>query len=101
MIYRESVDREETVEDSVSDFFADFDLYTSMAHFVGKTLHIRPVEILTTWGVAELVVAYGQYTNEITSRNYEEWKHLDRKDRIKIEKPDKYNVEFHGLLEDE
>lgn len=72
-----------------------------MAHFVGKTLHIRPNEILDTWGVAELVVAYGQYTNEITTQNYDQWKSLDRRERMKIDKPDKYNVEFHGVLEEE
>ena len=72
-----------------------------MAHFVGKTLHIRPNDILDNWGVPELVVAYGHYTNEISTRNFEDWKSIDRKERAKIEKPDKYNVEFHGVLEDE
>lgn len=85
----------------MDDFYADFNLYTYMAHFVGKTLHIRPNEILDTWGVAELVVAYGQYTNEITTQNYDQWKSLDRRERMKIDKPDKYNVEFHGVLEEE
>ena len=101
MIYRESVSGKKAVSDSMEDFYADFDLYTSMAHFVGKTLHIRPNEILDTWGVAELVVAYGQYTNEIATRNFDEWKSLDRQTRFKVEKPDKYNVEFHGVLEEE
>lgn len=85
----------------MEDFFADLDIYTSMAHFVGKTLHIRPNDILDNWGVAELVVAYGQYSNEITSKNYEEWKRLDSHTRFKVEKPDKYNVEFYGTLEEE
>lgn len=63
-----------------------------MAHFVGKTLHIRPSEILNTWGVPELIVAYGEYANEISERNYEEWRHMDAASRG--EKPEKYIVKF-------
>lgn len=65
-----------------------------MAHYVGKVLHIRPNEILDTWGVPELVVAYGEYANEVSQENYEEWKHLDAKSRGA--KPDKYIVKFYG-----
>ena len=72
-----------------------------MAHFVGKTLHIRPLEILEEWGVPELVVAYGHYANEITSQNYEQWKGLDSKTRMKVEKPSQYGVLFYGTLDDE
>lgn len=68
-----------------------------MAHFVGKVLHIRPLEILTEWSVPELAVAYGQYANEISEQNYEEWKHLDGESRGKIAKPKEYAVEFYGL----
>ena len=60
---------QKTVEEASDDYFEKFDLYVSMAHFVGKTLHIRPNDILDTWGVPELVVAYGHYANEITSQN--------------------------------
>ena len=42
-----------------------------MAHYVGKTLNIRPNEILDTWGVPELIVAFGQYANEVAAQNYE------------------------------
>jgi len=70
-----------------------------MAHFVGKTLHMRPNEILDTWGVAELIVAYGEYANEISERNYEEWAHLDAKDRG--ERPEKYIVKFIGVDQQE
>jgi hypothetical protein len=66
-----------------------------MAHFVGKVLHIRPNDILDNWGVAELLVAYGEYANEMSEQNYEEWRHLDAKDRG--EKPEKYIVKFYGL----
>lgn len=72
-----------------------------MAHFVGKTLCIRPNDILDTWGVPELVVAYGHYANEITSQNYEQWKGLDSKTRMKVEKPSQYGVLFYGTLDDE
>lgn len=72
-----------------------------MAHFVGKTLHIRPLEILMEWGVPELVVAYGHYANQITSQNFEQWKHMDTKTRIKVGKPSQYAVRFHGTMDDE
>lgn len=68
-----------------------------MAHFVGKILHIRPNEILDTWGVPELIVAYGEYANEISKQNYEEWRHLDAQDRAKVKKPEEYIVKFIRL----
>ena len=67
-----------------------------MAHYVGRELHIRPSEILDTWCAAELVVAYGQYANEQSSRNYEEWKQLDAKARAKVRQPSKYVVYFEN-----
>ena len=72
-------------------------LYTMMAHFVGKTLHIRPLEILTEWSVPELLVAYGYYANEITSRNLEDWKSLDPATRNKIQRPKEYQVKFYSV----
>ena len=70
-----------------------------MAHYVGKTLHIRPNEILDTWGCAELLVAYGEYANEVSQENYEIWKSGDKKGK----RPDKYHVEFFTIedLEDD
>lgn len=70
-----------------------------MAHFVGKTLHIRPNEILDTWGVPELIVAYGEYANELADRNYRQWKDLSPETRAKVEKPPKYIVRFIGVEE--
>ena len=67
-----------------------------MAHFVAHELHIRPNEILDTWGVAELVVAFGQYANEKSAQNYEEWKHLDSQTRAKVLQPSKYTVYFEN-----
>lgn len=66
-------------------------LYTSMAHYVGKVLHLRPSEILDTWGCAELLVAYGEYSNEASLEAYEIWKSGDKKG----ERPEKYHVEFY------
>lgn len=66
-----------------------------MAHFVGKILHIRPNEILDNWGVAELIVAYGEYANEISEQNYQDWRHMSANDRV--EKPERYIVKFYGL----
>ena len=64
-----------------------------MAHYVGKVLHIRPSEILDTWGCAELLVAYGEYTNESSKEAYEVWKSGDKKG----ERPEKHHVEFWTL----
>lgn len=65
-----------------------------MAHFVGEKLHIRPSEILDEWCVPELIVAYGVYANEISQRNFEEWKSLDPKERAKHKKPEEFIVKF-------
>ena len=67
-----------------------------MAHFVAHELHLRPNEILDTWGVPELVVAFGQYANEKSSQNYEEWKQLDTTQRAKIMQPSKYIAYFEN-----
>lgn len=84
-------------EDEGEGVLASFDLYSMMAHFVGKQLHIRPSEILDTWSVPELIVAFGEYANEIANRNYKEWKSLDPQTRAKTEKPPKYIVKFIGV----
>lgn len=67
-----------------------------MAHFVAHELHLRPNEILDTWGVAELIVAFGQYANEKSSQSYEEWKQLDSQTRAKVMQPSKYTVYFEN-----
>lgn len=72
-----------------------------MAHYVAKKLHLRPNDILDKWGVPELIVAYGEYANEETARNYNEWKNLDGKTRGKISKPPEYAVKFIYLEDDE
>lgn len=67
-----------------------------MAHYVGKELRKRPSEILDSWGVPELIVAFGQYANEKSMQNYEEWKHLDPKTQAKTTKPNQYIVYFEN-----
>lgn len=67
-----------------------------MAHYVAKELNIRPSEILDTWGVAELIVAFGQYANEKSNRSYEEWKHLDSESKAKVMQPSQYIVYFEN-----
>lgn len=67
-----------------------------MAHYVAKELRQRPNEVLDTWGVPELIVAFGHYANEKSSQNYEEWKQLDSESRAKIQQPSKYIVYFEN-----
>ena len=69
-------------------------VYTSMAHYVARTLHQRPNDILDRWGVPELIVAYGQYANEEAEKHYQEWKDLPADTRARIEHPQRYVVRF-------
>lgn len=64
-----------------------------MAHYVARELHMRPNYILDEWSVPELIVAYGQYTNEVAHRNYEAYKKTPPKER-KGERPPEYHVYF-------
>lgn len=73
-------------------------MYTSMANYLARLLHIRPSEILDTWGVPELIVTYGNYANEQAQQRLEEWKSLDTKTRMKTEKPPEYAVKFLGVI---
>lgn len=76
------------------NYFASFDLYTYMAHYVGRVLKVRPNEIMDTWGVAELIVAFGQYANEDSYRNYSEWESVHGSRKKTQKKPEKYVVVF-------
>ena len=71
-----------------------------MANYVGKVLHLRPAEILDTWGVPELIVTYGNYANEQAHRSFEDWKQLGSKEKMKYPRPPEYAVKFLGKLED-
>lgn len=71
-------------------------IYTHMAHFVGKLLHIRPNDILDEWCTPELIVAYGEYANEIADKNFREWKATKPKG---VESPARFIVQFVGVDE--
>lgn len=68
-----------------------------MAHYVAKKLHIRPNDILDGWGMPELLVAYGQYANEESYRNFLEWKSLSDETKRKHKKPEEYRVFFYSV----
>lgn len=72
-----------------------------MAHYVAKVLHQRPNDILDTWGVPELIVAFGHYSNEEAEKTYQEWKSLPTESRQKTEKPNRYIVRFFNSNEEE
>lgn len=74
-------------------------MYSTMAHYVAETLHLRPASILDTWSVPELLVAFGQYANEVADSNYKQWQNMDVQSRTKKERPPRYIVQFMGLEE--
>ena len=69
----------------------------SMAHYVAKVLHIAPREILYTWSVSELIVAYGVYRNEEQTKLYYEIESYNKtvKGKDKKERVDRYAVYFY------
>ena len=85
----------------MKSYLAKFNVYTSMAHYVAKVLHQRPNDVLDKWGVAELIVAFGEYANEESEKNYQDWKNLSTEARTKIEKPNRYTVRFVNTNESE
>lgn len=64
------------MEKRTETYFASLNVWSSMAHYVGKTLNIRPNTILDDWGCAELLVAFGTYANEETGSAYNEWQYI-------------------------
>lgn len=89
------------MQKATEDYFAKFNLFTSMAHYVAKVLHQRPNDILDHWGVPELIVAFGEYANEQSKQNYEEWMHLDSETKAKYPKPAEYAVYFQDIKVDD
>lgn len=89
------------VSDVRKSFFADFNIYTHMAHFVAKQLHLRPNDILDKWGVPELIVAYGEYANELADENYRSWRASQDAKRkgYTPPQPKRYVVRFIGPRE--
>lgn len=86
-----------SVQEESETYFAELNIYTHMAHYVAKVLKQRPSAILDSWGVAELLVAYGQYANEESYKNFLEWKSLDNSMKNKIKKPKEYAVFFYSV----
>lgn len=74
-------------------------MYSAMAHYVAETLHLRPASILDEWSVPELLVAFGQYANEVADGNYRHWSKLDPKTKVNTERPPKQIVQFMGVEE--
>lgn len=79
------------------NYFADMNRYTGMAHAVAKMLYMRPNDILDDWCAPELIIAYGQYANEIADKNYREWKALSHETRVKVPRPERFFVQFIGI----
>lgn len=75
-------------------------MYSSMAHYVGKLLHIRPNTILDEWGVPELLVAFGEYANETADKNFREYMAIEPQYR-KGKPPARYIVQFIEPEEDD
>ena len=72
-----------------------------MAHYVARILHQRPNDILDKWGVPELIVAFGEYANEDSEKQYQEWRSLPTETRTRVEKPNRYAVRFFNSNESE
>lgn len=72
-----------------------------MAHYVAKVLHQRPNDVMDKWGCAELIVAFGEYANEESEKNYRDWSGLSSEQRAKVEKPSRYIVRFFNSNESE
>lgn len=75
-------------------YFAELNLYSAMAHYVGKVLKIRPNEILDHWGVSELVVAFGYYADQQSDKTWNEINEANKNSRKKIPQIDRYMVRF-------
>jgi len=83
------------IETGKETYFANLNVYTYMAHYVAQVLKLRPNDILDTWGVAELLVAFGVYKNEESYKNFLEWKSLSQESKKKIKKPQEFAVQFY------
>ena len=67
-----------------------------MAYFVAKELKLRPRDILYNWRPAELLVAFGEYSNDKSAEYYNSMTEKQRREhKPKPLKPiDKYAVIF-------
>jgi len=71
---RDSLNNGVSLQQAQETYFAKFNHYSYMAHFVAKILGQRPSHVLSGWGVSELIVAYGHYANEQSYQNFMDWK---------------------------
>ena len=85
------------LETGKETYFASLNVYVYMAHYVAQVLKLRPNRILDTWGVAELLVAFGTYKNEESYKNFLEWKALSQESKRKIKKPQEFAVLFYTV----
>ena len=70
-------------------------MWSSMAYFVARELHMRPYDVLTKWTCEELCVAYGEYANIHSVEAFETRMAYFRKEKPKPPKPsDKWAVIF-------
>lgn len=70
-----------------------------MAHYVANVLKMRPNDILDGWGAAELLVAYGQYANEQSYKNYLQWQELPAESKRGQKAPEPCQVTFYSLAD--
>jgi len=83
------------------ELYASLGIYHSMAYYVAEKLHLDPNTILDNWSAPELVVAFGQYSNQQATKHFEEYKQLDAKQKAKYgEQPRKYIVQFYRNLDE-
>lgn len=84
------------VNTKANEYFANLEVYPYMAHYVARKLSQIPSSILDEWSVPALLVAYGFYANEESSRNFNEWQSLSPEARRKSKRPEKFHVRFHS-----
>jgi len=69
-----------------------------MSYYVAKKLRLDPEDVLN-WSPAKLVVAFGQYANEASYKEFETWRNLSSEQKKKTKQPMKYAVLFREISE--
>ena len=90
---RDSLNNGVSLQQAQETYFAKFNHYSYMAHFVAKILGQRPSHVLSGWGVSELIVAYGHYANEQSYQNFMDWK-SSQENAPKPKQPQPFVVQF-------
>lgn len=73
------------------------DIHSHMAYYVAKKLGIDPNVVLDEWGVPQLIVTYGNYSNEESYRNFHDWRSMPPSSRTSQKPPKEYQVKFYGM----